>query len=262
MSTSLAPDALSPYERQERIVTLLAERGRLSVSDLVSLFQTSDDSIRRDLRTLAAAGRIRRVHGAILSPAPPLRPFHDRIAADPAGKQAIGRVAADLVRPGSVVFLDGGTTVLAAAAALPRDRPVEVVTTSPPVAIALADHPLVRILLVGGILDAASRTVVGASAIDAIRSVRADLCLVGLCSLDVTAGLTAAGHEEALVKRAMMEASDTVVALATADKLDTISPHVIASLSAVDRLVTDAQSDDARLSAYRDAGLDVVIAQP
>lgn len=262
MSSILSPDPLSPYERQERIVTLLAQKGRLAVSDLVALFQTSDDSIRRDLRALAAAGRIRRVHGAILPPAPPQRTFPDRIAADPAGKQAIGRAAAALVRPGSVVFLDGGTTVLAAAAALPQDQPIEVVTTSPPVALALADHALVRVLLVGGMLDGASRTVVGAAAIETIRSVRADLCFVGLCSLDAKAGLTATGHEEALVKRAMMAASDTVVALATADKLDTISPHLIAPLSAVDRLVTDAPSDDVRLSAYRDAGLDVVSTQP
>ncbi|WP_181704430.1 DeoR/GlpR family DNA-binding transcription regulator [Chthonobacter albigriseus] len=254
------PNSLSPYERQEQIVTLLGEKGRLAVASLADRFRTSDDSIRRDLRTLAAAGRIRRVHGAVLPAAALPQPFSDRLATDLDAKRAIGRAAAALVRPGSVVFLDGGTTVLAAAEALPPDLAAEVVTTSPPVALALADHPRITVILIGGILDKPSRTVVGSAALDAVRAIRADLCLIGLCSLDAEAGLMATGHEEARVKRAMLEASDKVVALATAEKLDTLSPHAIAPTGAIDILVTDDRVSADRLAPYRAAALHVVVA--
>ncbi|WP_165644759.1 DeoR/GlpR family DNA-binding transcription regulator [Oharaeibacter diazotrophicus] len=255
----MIPIALSPDERQARILDLLAGADRLPVAGLAERFGTSEDSIRRDLRALAGAGRIRRVHGAIL-PAAVLGGFDQRVGEDAPDKAAIGRAAAALVADAASLLVDGGTTTRAVVAALPRDRRIQVVTTSLPVVDALADHPLAEVVVVGGRFDRHSRTTVGAEAVAAIRGFRADVCLLGLCAVDTAAGITAVGYEEAAVKRAMIEAAARVVAVTTADKIGTVSPNVVGPAAAIDVLVTDRAPAAADAEALAALGVAVVVA--
>lgn len=254
-----ADPALGPEERQAAILDLLAAGGRLPVAGLAARFGTSDDSIRRDLRALAAAGRIRRVHGAVL-PAAPLERFDVRLGRDGAAKAAIAATAVALVGDRPSLLVDGGTTTLAVAAALPRDRRLTVATTSLPVADALAGHPLAEVIVIGGRYDRDSRTVVGAEAVDAVRRLRAAVCLIGLCSIDPDAGVTASGWDEAAVKRAMIEQAAEVVAVATLDKIGAVSPHWVAPAAAIDRLVTDRPPPADLAAALAAAGVDLVVA--
>jgi len=86
--------------------------------------------------------------------------------------------------------------------------------------------------------------------------VRADACVLGICSLHPELGVTTLEHDESYVKRAMVESSAEVIALATADKLNTAAPWVVSPLADVTHLVTDADED---LTAdYAAAGVSVV----
>ena len=110
-------------------------------------------------------------------------------------------------------------------------------------------------MLVGGRLLKDAQVAVGAAAVEALRSVRADLCVLGICSLHPEVGVTTLDHDEAHVKRAMVACAGEVIALATADKLRTASPWVVAPLTDVDHLVTDG---DAELThPFAAAGIDV-----
>jgi DeoR/GlpR family transcriptional regulator of sugar metabolism len=253
-------DPLSPDERQDAVLALLTTRPRATVSELASLFSTSEDSVRRDLRQLERDGRVRRVHGAVLPAASAPLPFPGRQAENADAKGRIAAVTVGFLVDGMTVFVDGGTTTLAVVEALPRDRRLTVVTPSLPAAEALADRPGVTVIVVGGVLDAASRTTVGAAVVAAIRAVRADLCLLGLCSIDPLAGATAAGFEEAEVKRAMVEAAAGVLAVATADKLGCASAFHVAPVGLIGRLVTDSAAPPVVVRALADAGVDVVVA--
>jgi DeoR/GlpR family transcriptional regulator of sugar metabolism len=97
---------------------------------------------------------------------------------------------------------------------------------------------------------------VGSETVDALRRVRVDACVLGICSVHPEIGITALDHDEAQVKRAMVEASAEVIALATADKLQTASPWVVAPVSELTHLVTDAGDDVT--AAYADAGVSVI----
>jgi len=156
----------------------------------------------------------------------------------------------------NVVLLDGGTTALELARRLPPHRECTVLTNAPPVAAALAAHPRVDVVLIGGRMLKDSQTTVGAEAVDALRQVRADACVLGICSLHPDVGVTTTDHDEAHVKRAMVEASAEVIALATADKLQTASPWVVGPVSDLTHLVTDA--GDELTAAYAAAGVSVV----
>ena len=108
-----------------------------------------------------------------------------------AEKAAIARAVADVVADARVLLIDGSTTNLEVARLLPGTRVGTVLTNSPPIAAALADHPTVEVVVIGGRLDKRAQVTVGASAVDAIRAVRADACVLGVCALRPEVGLAA-----------------------------------------------------------------------
>jgi DeoR/GlpR family transcriptional regulator of sugar metabolism len=133
-----------------------------------------------------------------------------------------------------------------------------VITTSPPIALALADHPGLEVTIVGGTLRPKALVTVGAAAVEALRVVRADVVFLGVCGLHPEIGVTTEDLEERHVKAAMIEGAAEVVALADHDKLGTAMPVVVAPMSAVTQLVTDADVDDAALAPYLDLGIEVL----
>src|SRR5215216_4658218 len=243
-------------ERRQAILTRLERDGKVVASELVAALGVSEDTVRRDLRELAAGGLVQRVHGGALRPAPTAAPFAQRLRVAPEAKAHLAEAALPLLARAGVVLLDGGTTALELARRLPADRSCTVLTNAPPVATALADHPRVEVVLIGGKLLKEAQVTVGAAAVDALRQVRADVCVLGICSLHPQLGVTAADHEEAHVKRAMVEVSAEVIALATADKLHTASPWLVAMLPDVTHLVTDAGEE--LTAGYTAAGVSVV----
>jgi DeoR/GlpR family transcriptional regulator of sugar metabolism len=243
-------------ERRQAILSRLERDGKVVASELVDVLGVSDDTVRRDLRELAAGGLVQRVHGGALRPAPATGSFAQRLEVSPEAKAHLAEAALPLLDGADVLVLDGGTTALELARRLPPDRACTVLTNSPPVAAALASHPRAEVVLVGGRLLKDAQVTVGAAAIDALRQVRADACVLGVCSLHPELGVTTADHDEAHVKRAMVAASAEVIALATADKLRTASPWIVAPLADVTHLVTDAGSD--LTDDYASAGVSVV----
>lgn len=244
-------------ERRQAILQLLGERGRVTAGDLSAAFGVSDDTIRRDLREMAAAGLLRKVHGGALpaSAAPPT--FAARQTRGQEAKAAIAAEAARLLQPGQVVVLDGGTTIVEVARRVPDGLAFTAVTNSLPVALELAPRSGVELLLVGGRVDGPGLMTVGAVTVDALRAVRADLCFLGICSLDAEAGVTTPVAEEAHVKRAMIDEAARVVALASADKLGSTAAFVVAPIETVDMVITDAAPGHFAVEAMRARGVEV-----
>jgi DeoR/GlpR family transcriptional regulator of sugar metabolism len=245
-------------ERRALILDRLRSQGRVLAADLSGELDVSSDTVRRDLRELDALGLLRRVHGGALPRHGDASPFATRARRAPEAKASIARRAAELVRDGQVVVLDGGTTTLELARALPDDLHASVVTTSPLIAVALAERPWLEVTVVGGTLRSDALVTVGAAAIEALRMIRADVVFLGVCGLHPEIGVTTEDLEERHVKAAMIEGAAEVVALADHDKLGTAMPVVVAPLSAVTQLVTDAEVEEAALAPYRALGIEVL----
>jgi DeoR/GlpR family transcriptional regulator of sugar metabolism len=242
-------------ERRQAILARVERDGRVVASELVASLGVSEDTVRRDLRDLAEQGLLHRVHGGALASAP-AGSFTHRLEISHEEKAALAEAALPLLVGTRVIVLDGGTTTLELARRLPLLYDGIVVTNSPPVASALANHPKVEVMLVGGRLLKDAQVAVGAGAVEAFHTVRADICVLGICSLHPDVGVTTPDDEEAYVKRAMVASAGEVIALATADKLRTASPWVVAQLADIDHLVTDGSGELTR--PYTSAGIDVV----
>jgi DeoR/GlpR family transcriptional regulator of sugar metabolism len=243
-------------ERRQAILARVERDGRVVASELVASLGVSEDTVRRDLRDLSEQGLLHRVHGGALASAPAAGSFTHRLEVSHEEKAALAEAALPLLVGARVIVLDGGTTTLELARRLPLLYDGIVVTNSPPVASALSDHPRADVMLVGGRLLKDAQVAVGPGAVEGFQTVRADICVLGICSLHPDVGVTTLDDEEAYVKRAMVASAGEVIALATADKLRTASPWVVAQLADIDHLVTDGGGELTR--PYTSAGIDVV----
>ncbi|QNH17864.1 HTH domain-containing protein [Xanthomonas sp. SS] len=246
---SAAADAL-PQERQQAILQRLREHGRVVAAELAAAFAVSEDSIRRDLRDLAAQGLCRRVYGGALPPTPGFAPLPQRHEEHAERKRALAQAAAALVRPGQVLLIDAGSTNSAIAAALPPRQRLTVVTNAPDIAQLLMPREGFEILLIGGRIDPRIGAAVGAQALQQLRQVRADLCFPGACAIDAERGLWGVDGEEALFKRAMIEASGETAVVVTVDKLGAHAPHLVAAVAAIDHLVVEHDAAQALCAPF------------
>lgn len=247
-------------ERRELILDRLEREGKVVAAELSESLAVSPDTVRRDLRELADAKLLRRVHGGALPAAVGARPYADRLEQAPEAKAAIARATNRLFRPGQVILLDSGTTTLEVARHLPADLEATVITNSPPIAVALAGHPRVEVTVVGGMLAKDAQALVGAATVEALRSVRADILVLGVCSLQPEIGITVTELEESYVKRAMIANAAEVVAVSAADKLGSAGPYVIAPLAELTYVVTEDSASPEQLDGFRAAGVEVVLA--
>lgn len=254
-------------QRKELLLARLRDDGRIVAKSVSEEWELSEDTIRRDLRELAADGLLLRVHGGALplAPALPASPamgdFAQRQHISNDTKPAIARAAAAMIQPGQVVFIDGGTTAVQLARQLPADLRCTVVTHSPSIAVELATHPLIEVILIGGRLFKHSIVSMGPEALDAIAQIRTDLYFMGVCSLHPQQGLSTGDYDEAGIKRAIANAAHKTVVLASPEKLDTASPFQVVPLARVGAIVVHADVDDALLAPYRNLGIDVVLAR-
>jgi DeoR/GlpR family transcriptional regulator of sugar metabolism len=252
---------IPPEERQRAILSLIERDGRVLATDLARSFGTSEDTIRRDLRELAANGRVQRVHGGAVRQNTTPWPYVERAVSDLPRKTAIAQVAARLIRPREVVLVDAGSTNLAVMHSLPEELEATIVTNSPAIAAALLGRERLEVIMLGGMLSHRAGAITGAGVTDQIRHIRADLCLLGTCSLSSNDGMASLFADDAVVKRAMIEASGRVVTAVLNDKLGASAPFTIAPLADLDQLVVEADAPVPFLdSLRRDGGPEILFA--
>jgi DeoR/GlpR family transcriptional regulator of sugar metabolism len=247
-------------ERLRRILEFLKKDGHLVASELAKRLEVSEDTVRRDLRDLAEDGRIERVHGGALSRSLPPLNYSERLLRSPDVKEKIARAVLPYIKKDMVVFLDSGTTTLQVARLLPADLKATIVTNGLPHALALVENPSVEIVMLGGIVNRSARATSGVETLSLISSIRADLCLLGVCSIDVAEGLSDDEFDETRVKAAMLERSAKRIALADPEKLGAVSPFRIAPLEGIDLLVTSKGVEAELLESFRRAGLELLLA--
>jgi DeoR/GlpR family transcriptional regulator of sugar metabolism len=244
-------------QRKQYLMDLLRRDGRLVARTLSEQLAVSEDTIRRDLREMARDGLLQRVHGGALPASPAMGDFAARTQIAPGEKEAIGRAAAQLVQPGQVVFIDGGTTSTQLVRHLAPGLTATVVTHSPSIAVELLAHPGIEVIMLGGRLFRHSVVAVGAATIEAIGRVRADLYFMGVCSLHPEAGLSTGDFEEACVKRALCRAAAETIVLASSEKLATASPYQVVALSEIGGIVAPGAVDAALLAPYQALGITI-----
>ncbi|MFE9428843.1 DeoR/GlpR family DNA-binding transcription regulator [Kitasatospora sp. NPDC006697] len=247
-------------ERQQRILLLTQEQGRVDVPSLAEEFGVTQETVRRDLSSLDRAGLLRRVHGgAVPAGGLHLEPgLAERDSTAAAEKERIARAALELLPTQGSILLDAGTTVSRLAALLPPDSTLTVVTNALPVAARLADHPNLTLHLVGGRLRHRTQAAVDAWALRDLADVHADLAVIATNGFSREGGLSTPDLAEAAVKRAMVAGARRVLLLADSAKYGVRHFARFAGLDQVDVLVTDTGLDEESATEIENQGPEVI----
>jgi DeoR/GlpR family transcriptional regulator of sugar metabolism len=203
---------------------------------------------------------LQRVHGGALPASPAVGALLTRALIAPSEKEAIGRCAAAMILPGQLVFIDGGTTALQLAKHLDRQLNATIVTHSPQVATALCDHA-VQVHLIGGRLFKHSMVSVGATALLSLKDFRPDVFFMGVTGIHPEAGLTTGDAEEAVMKRAIAEASGELVVMASSEKLLAASSFVILDTNRANTVLVPDDTKEATVRQFTSLGIEVIHAR-
>lgn len=236
-------------ERHAFIIKQINLHNKVLSSDLSIQLQVSEDTVRRDLNNLAEAGKILKVHGGALS-----KSFHspyqlnETYAQD--SKKEIARKAITLLTDGMTLLTGGGTTMIEMARMIPDDLNLTFFTVSPLVALELAEHRSVNVILIGGQLSKNAHINIGAKTVSDLSEIKVDLCLLGANGIDLKEGVTDSDWEVVQIKKAMIQSSARLAIMSIGEKLDSVQKMKVCRLDAVEYLITDLKVNDLRVVPY------------
>jgi len=252
--------------RWNKLLELLSEEGSLDVATASERLGVSPATVRRDFKELDDQDLATRTHGGIVATAVAYDlPLRYRSARRAAEKQRIGRIAANLVAPGEVVGLNGGTTTTEVARALGGRRdiqesvnPTTVVTNALNIASELVLRNQLKLVVVGGRVRAQTYELVGPFGSAMLEDVVLDVAFVGVDAVDAHLGATSNDEDEAATTRRMAERARRVVVVADHVKLGTQAFARTLPPSRIQTLITDRGASRDALDAFREAGITIL----
>jgi DeoR/GlpR family transcriptional regulator of sugar metabolism len=249
------------------ILEMVRANGAVSLRELARVVQTSEVTVRRDVRALEAEGLLDRRHGGAVLPGGFTREsgFPQRAMAATAEKAAIAEMAASLVNDGEAVVVGAGTTTQELARRLARVPGLTVVTNSLLVAQALAHANRVEVVMTGGTLRGSNYALVGSGAEQSLHGLRVSRAFISGAGLTAERGLSTSNMLAASVDRALVRSAAEVVVLADHTKLGTDTMFQTVPTEMIAHLVTDQPPPDCdraagQLELLADCGMRISVA--
>ncbi|MFD9943956.1 DeoR/GlpR family DNA-binding transcription regulator [Nonomuraea sp. NPDC059023] len=254
---------MSRYDRWNAILELLAQEGRLSVEEAAQALEVSTATIRRDFDQLAQQQMLMRTRGGAVAQSVSYDlPLRYKTARHADEKHRIAAAAAELVNPGAVIGLNGGTTTSELARTLATRSTLEsgftIVTNALNIASELTVRQHVKIVVTGGVARQQSYELIGPLAGGVLDQVTLDAAFLGVDALDAELGASAHHEGEASVNHLLASRAAQVVVVADSSKIGKRAFARICPLSEIDTLVTDEQLSDALFDQLSEAGVKVI----
>ena len=252
-----------PSLRRERMLAEIKAREFVRVRELSNRFGVSEVTVRGDLDSLAAKGKVHRVRGGAIPRliASHEQPFEDSVLSFAAEKVAIGQAAAALLEDGETVLIDVGTTAAATARAIAARtelNDVVVFTNGLNTALELEPaSPRITVVVLGGTLRPLQHSLVDPLAMLILEQISVKTVLLGCNGVDPLGGVTNTNLPEAEVKKRMLGVAARRIVLADGGKLGRVEVARLCGVDDVDMVITGRSADPAVVEALRDRGCDV-----
>lgn len=245
-----------PIERQRRIIEHLNHTGRILVSELVTAYQVSQETIRRDLSKLEKQGYLQRSYGgAVITQKNQIQiarnakkysefesTFHHRTNENVQGKMQIAKRALDFISPGDCILLDSSTTCWFLSRQLP-DIEITVLTNSLRTVQTLAPKNNIRTICLGGEYAFHNEDFNGVVAEQPLKDFLINKIFFSCSSLGNDGYLRSANENNAHLKQQMLLASERKYLLIDESKFLKPSFARICHYRDVDFLITNSLKD-------------------
>ena len=254
---------MTPNPRQAELLHEVQRLGSASVEALAGRFGVTLQTVRRDVKLLAAAGLLARFHGGVRVPASTTEniAYRQRQRLNAAAKQRIARAVARSLPNGCSLIINIGTTTEAIAGELLHHRGLRVITNNLNVAAILSDNPECEVIVAGGVVRTRDRGIVGEVTVDFMRQFKVDIGLIGISGIEADGTLRDFDYREVKVARAIVEQSRHVWLASDHSKFNRPAMVELARLDELDMLFTDAAPPEPFPALLAEAGVECVVAE-
>ena len=246
-----------PNPRQALLIQEVRQRGAVSVEALAEQFGVTLQTVRRDVKQLAAAGLLARFHGGVRMPTSTTEniAYRQRQQLNENSKQRIARAIAAVVPQDCSLIINIGTTAEAVARELMNHKGLRVITNNLNVAAILSSNPQCEVIVAGGVVRTRDRGIIGEPAVDFIRQFKVDIALIGISGIEADGSLRDFDYREVKVAQTIIEHSREVWLAADHSKFNRPAMVELATLSQIDRLFTDQAPPEPFPVLLADAGV-------
>lgn len=237
---------MNPNPRQLTLMDVVTTQGSATVEHLAETLGVTLQTVRRDVQRLADEGLLARFHGGVRVPSSTVEniAYRQREVLNAPGKASIARAVAAAVPNGCSLVLNIGTTVEAIARELVNHSGLTVITNNLNVAGILSANPNCEVIVVGGVVRARDRGIVGEAAMDFIRQFKVDIALIGISAIEPDGSLRDFDFREVKVSQSIIAHAREVWLAADSSKFTRSAMVEVAPLAAIDRLFSDATPPD------------------
>ena len=252
--------SLKPELRKKIILELLNYNDFISVHEIINRCNVSEVTVRRDLADLEDKGLLIRTHGGAVKSvaAGYLFTYDNKISRRKENKEDICRTASTFIKNNDIIFIDCGSTLSFLAKFVTKFDSLTIITNSLPIVSELINFPNIKLILIGGEVISERKAIYGVFAVNNISQYHADKAFIGADGVSLSGGLTSYDENEAYISSKMLEKSDEVYLLCDSSKIEKNSFVKFASLSSVDYIVTDKNSDNKHLQKYKKNNINII----
>ena len=232
-------------ERQAQILEILAKNGKVLVKELADIFEVTEDSIRKDLGTLEAEGKLRRTYGGAVPILESLKmnEANKRRMLDVEAKRKIARAAVKIISPQELIFLDTSTISIAISEILAKsNKAYKILTCMIDVLVMLAVNPNIDIIFGGGLINKSRDGFCDVSNMEFISRFRPDIAFIGLVGADFKKNSLSTNSVDGGVHKAkILSLSKKNYIIAESRKLNVEAKYSFATFENILGLITETK---------------------
>lgn len=243
-------------ERLYQIMNLLREKKSLSKQEIMSTFNISRDTARRDIICLINQQVALRTHGGITLPTVQLRQsFKERSHLQHNTKNQLGKMAATYIKKNSICYLDTSTTIQSICKYIKETSTIY--SNSIDIMEQLQANPALDLHLLGGKLNPINRYFYGSETLTILENIRFDIAFLGVASIDED-GFYTFENEDAAIKHLITKNSTLTCVLADYGKFLLQPAYRFAKLTDVDIVLTTKMPPKAIVTALAKANCSLI----
>jgi DeoR/GlpR family transcriptional regulator of sugar metabolism len=251
-----------PNQRRDKILELLKEDGSAKVIDLAKIFKVTEVTIRQDLEKLEKDGLVIKEHGGAY-----LKNVEDQVRTFSLGnqenidkKELIASKCLEFIESGDSIILDSGSTTTEIAKKLRGYKNLTVITNALNIALILGAEPGIEVIMTGGEFKPPTLSLTGQKAADFFKGINVQKLFLATAGISLKSGLTYPSISDLVVKKAMIDAADTIYLVADSTKIGKSAFASLGALSLINYIITDAGIEEKHKQVFHDNEIELIIA--
>lgn len=227
-------------ERKQKIKDLILEKKSATVAELAQMFSVTDETIRRDLRSLEAEGILMRSYGGafVQTGVENLIDYSIRSTVYLEEKEIIAQKCKHIIQNGDVIFLDNSTTTYAIAKEL-QDMRLTVITNSLPIINLFSNKENIRLICTGGFFSIKELAFYGSKAQKSLNEYYVDKSFFSCRTLSIEQGVTDSNDDLAQIRKVIIERSKESYLVADHTKFNQASFITLCGYNCLKAIITD-----------------------